>query len=368
MGNLVSIWLATSVWKDTGIRRGFRPNNRTISPTDTTIAGNRTLFCGRFNNLARFWSGLGNSTERHDPPRWKRADDRKRRIPFPDTSSSDQRHRGGIVLRHWKCIQRDLDLLVTGLHSLGRFRPSIPDSSGTCKAGFRHQSIPENQTGRNTGTAVQSVLYVGEYVLKMKARHVLKPALWLCALVALCFVAHAEVIDRIVAVVDGHIITLSDLRREREIRGELGDRAIDDNHILAGQLIENYLIEMQIADYPNIDVTDAEVDADLAQLRARGITASDTLRDAVRRRIRIQKFFDMKFRQLIRPTDEEILKYYDEVFVPEAQKRGLQSVPPLTNSEMATAIRENVIQERLDHEVTLWIEAIRRRSNVEIFD
>jgi len=193
-------------------------------------------------------------------------------------------------------------------------------------------------------------------------------SLWLCALVFFCFVMHSEVIDRIVAVVDGHIITLSDLRREREVRAQLGDRPIEDNHILAGQVIENYLIEMQIADYPNIDVTDAEVAADLEKLRSRGMTASQALRDAVRLRIRIQKFFDMKFRQLIRPTDDDIRKYYEEVFVPEARKRGLQSVPPLTNAEMVDALRENVIQEKLDHEVTLWIEAIRRRSNIEFFD
>jgi hypothetical protein len=214
-------------------------------------------------------------------------------------------------------------------------------------------------------------------------------SLWLCALVFFCFIMHSEVIDRIVAVVDGHIITLSDLRREREVRAQLGDRPIEDNHILAGQVIENYLIEMQIADYPNIDVTDAEVDADFQKLKLYRVTApgpdksrtvladssgrileisESQIRDAVRLRIRIQKFFDMKFRQLIRPTDDDIRKYYEEVFVPEARKRGLESVPPLTNAEMVDALRENVIQEKLNHEVTLWLEAIRRRSKIEFFD
>jgi hypothetical protein len=197
---------------------------------------------------------------------------------------------------------------------------------------------------------------------------ILPTSLWLCAVVLLCFTTQAEVIDRIVAVVEGHIITLSDLRQERDIRTQLGDRPIEDNHILAGQIIETYLVEMQIADYPDIDVSDTEVAADLEKVRARAMNPSPALRNAVRQRIRFQKFFDMKFRQLIRPTDEEIRKYYEEVFVPEARNRGLQSVPPLTNAEMANAVRENVIQERLDHEVTVWVEAIRRRSNIEIFD
>jgi hypothetical protein len=94
---------------------------------------------------------------------------------------------------------------------------------------------------------------------------------------------------------------------------------------------------------------------------------SNALRDAVRRRIRIQKFLDMRFRQSIRPTDDEIRKYYEDVFVPEARKRGLPSIPPLTDPDIANAIRENVIQEDLDENLEVWLEAVRRRSNVEIF-
>jgi parvulin-like peptidyl-prolyl isomerase len=187
--------------------------------------------------------------------------------------------------------------------------------------------------------------------------------------ISLCLVlaCDAEVLDRIVAVVEGRIITLSDLRQEREIRAQLGEKPIDDDKALARELVDSYLIERQIADYPNIDVTDAEVEAELKKINARAASVSD-LRDAVRRRIRIQNFFDIKFRQLIRPADDEIRKYYEEVFVPEARARGLQSILPLSDPEMTRAIRENVIQEKLNHEIEVWLEAIRRRSNVEVFD
>jgi hypothetical protein len=75
----------------------------------------------------------------------------------------------------------------------------------------------------------------------------------------------------------------------------------------------------------------------------------------------------MKFRQAIRPTDEAVRKYYEEIFVPEAKKRGLPSIPPLTDPQMLAAVRQNVIQETLDHEVDVWLEAIRRKSNLEVF-
>jgi hypothetical protein len=177
---------------------------------------------------------------------------------------------------------------------------------------------------------------------------------------------HAEILDRIVAVVDGRIITLSDLRQERNIRAQLSEKAIDDDLVLTKQLIDAFLIEQQISDYPNIDVSNADIDDDLQKLASRAV-ASDALRNGLRRRIRIQKFFDLKFRQFIRPTDDEIRKYYDEVFVPEARARGVKSIAPLTDPEMTNGIRENVIQESLDHEVDVWLEAIRRRSNIELF-
>jgi hypothetical protein len=178
---------------------------------------------------------------------------------------------------------------------------------------------------------------------------------------------HAEVIDRIVAVVDGHIFTLSDLRSEREMRARLGEPPIHQNPELAKELVDRYLIEQQIGDYPNVDVSEEEIEADL---QGAGSRANDPpgLRDAVRKRIRIQKFLDLKFAESIRPTDQQIRTYYDEVFVPAARARGLNDVPPLSDGELSRAVRDNVIQEALDREVTLWVAALRQRSNIEVFE
>ena len=186
-------------------------------------------------------------------------------------------------------------------------------------------------------------------------------------LVALCFVlpVKGEVIDRVVAVVEGHVITLSDLRQERTVRAQLGDKPIDDDKALAKELVDQYIIERQISDYPNIDVTDAEVNAELEKVKG---PVSDALRDATRHRIRMQKFIDVKFRQLIRPTDEEIQKYYQDVFVPQARAKGLEAIPPLSDPEMAAANRENVIEESVNHELDVWLEAMRRRSSIEVLE
>jgi hypothetical protein len=193
------------------------------------------------------------------------------------------------------------------------------------------------------------------------------PAL-LCAFVSLWFisVSHAEIIDRIVAVVDGQIITLSDLNQEREIRARLGEKPIDDDKALLEELIENKLIENQMADFPGVEVTDEEVEADLNKSQAKQGAATQPIWEAVRKRLRMQKYFDVRFRQFLRASDEEVRKYYEEVFVPEAQRRGVNPIPPL--EQVADMIRMNIIEEKLDHEVKIWLEAIRRRSNIEIFE
>jgi len=184
---------------------------------------------------------------------------------------------------------------------------------------------------------------------------------WLLA--SLCI--HAETIDKIMAVVDGHIITLGDARQERNIRLILGDNSIDDE-ALVQQLIESYLIETQLVGFPGIDVDEEEVAAELAKLSGKDGVTANALREAVHRRIRTARYLDVRFRQFLRPSEENVGKYYEEVFAPQARARGITLVPPL--DQVADAIRRNVIEEQLDHEVTVWLEAVRRRSDIEILN
>jgi hypothetical protein len=178
--------------------------------------------------------------------------------------------------------------------------------------------------------------------------------------------ARAEVIDKVVAVVDGHIITASDMRQERDILVRLSENPVDDDKALVHQLIDNYLIETQITDFPGIDVTDIDVDQELQKSVTREGAPSPALREAVRLRVRMRKYFEMRFVQFIQASDEDVSKYYKDVFVPEAEKRELNPIPPL--AQVTELIRNNVIQERLSHEINIWLEAIRRRSNIEVFE
>jgi hypothetical protein len=194
----------------------------------------------------------------------------------------------------------------------------------------------------------------------------MKRMLFLLCFLSLPMTIHGELLDRMVAVVDGHIITASDMRQEREILMRLGDKPIDDDKALIQHMIDNYLIEAQIADFPGVDITDADVDAELKNSVAREGPPSQAVREAIRLRLRMRKYFELRFGQFIRVSDEDVRKYYNDVFVPAAKERGLNPIPPI--EEVTDLIRNNVSQESLNHEINIWLEAIHRRSSIEVFE
>jgi parvulin-like peptidyl-prolyl isomerase len=175
--------------------------------------------------------------------------------------------------------------------------------------------------------------------------------------------AYAETLDRIVAIVDNRIVTLSDVRQENAIRAALGEKAIPDDEVVQ-QLIEALLIEGQLADFPGIDLDDTQITEMTSKVTKKDGITDGALRNAVLRRLRTARYFDLRFRQFLRATDEEIRNYYDSVFIPELKARGVNPVPSL--EQVSQAIRTNVIEEKLDREVTVWLDAVRRRSNIEI--
>lgn len=186
----------------------------------------------------------------------------------------------------------------------------------------------------------------------------------LFCLLFLITTAHAEIIDRIMAVVENRIITLSDLRGERTIRTVLGEPASEDDSILLRELIERTLIMNQLNEFPGVEIADQEIDGVMRQIPGGHTVPQSTLREAIRMRLRIAEFVDVRFRQFIRVTEEDSRKYYEEIFVPEVRARG-GAVPSL--EDVAVEIRKNVVEEKLDHDIDIWLESVRRRSSVEIY-
>jgi len=174
---------------------------------------------------------------------------------------------------------------------------------------------------------------------------------------------HAEVIDKIAAVVDGRIITLSDIRLEHEVQAVLGDPSETDEELLKS-MIDRALMEEEMAQFPSLDVSDDEVDERMKAITDfRGIDPSE-VRNAIVRKIQRRRYLELRYQQFIVVSSEEIEKEYETTFVPEAVKRGI-AVPELKDVE--DSLRMILFEKKVSQEVETSLRDQRARSNVESF-
>ena len=189
--------------------------------------------------------------------------------------------------------------------------------------------------------------------------------------IALCIlfsgnVLRADLIDRMLAVVDGRVVTLSDVRRHWEVARLFGDPVGSDESEQLKKVIEDLLIQGQIDQFPGLKVAEERVDEYIAQLPDTEAFTDEVIRDAVRKRLERIRYFDLRFRRFTQATDEEVANYYETVFLPEARARGLEPLPAL--DEVGDLIGENVIIEKADREVSAWTDSLIARSEIEVVE
>ena len=182
---------------------------------------------------------------------------------------------------------------------------------------------------------------------------------WCCPVSLL----HAEVIDKTAAVVDGRIITLSDIRLEHEVEAVLGDPS-ETNEELLKSMIDRALMEEEMAQFPSLDVSDDEVDERMKAITDFHGVAPEAVRSAIIRKIQRRRYLELRYQQFIVVSNEEIEKEYETIFVPEAKKRGIP-VPELKDIE--GNLRMIISEKKVSEEVEMSLRDLRARSNVESF-
>ena len=160
---------------------------------------------------------------------------------------------------------------------------------------------------------------------------------------------------------DSFIITLSDIRKERAIQSAIGNDAGSDDAV-AEALIERHLVEEQIAQFRQIEIPEQEVTERLRLIGNHAGVSDDDLRTAVTGELRRHEFMVERFEQFIRVSDEELLKYFNETYAPELRRRG-EPVP--SAEEGMQAVRQNVVALKVNEEIEVWLNDLKRRSLIE---
>jgi peptidyl-prolyl cis-trans isomerase SurA len=185
--------------------------------------------------------------------------------------------------------------------------------------------------------------------------------------------ARAEIVDRIVAVIDRDVITLSEAEQASEFLALRGQEALPQADVVE-RLIESRLIEREVGRYPEEAVPDEQVDAALDSLRAsfpsptafsaalsaRGLT-EDELAVLIRKQLTIQRYLESRFRPLVFVTDDEIERYYGDVLIPDVTAAG-ESAPPLAGVE--SGIRRILEERAFNRRIDEWIARLKSRSQI----
>jgi hypothetical protein len=118
----------------------------------------------------------------------------------------------------------------------------------------------------------------------------------------------AEVIDRVLAVVSGDLITLSDVTAARDLGLESSDGAADPTRAILSKLIDRELVLAEVERYGPPEPTADAIDAGVRAVRARfpsaeayeaALTRSGIdeahLRETLRQDLRIRAYEDQRF-------------------------------------------------------------------------
>jgi hypothetical protein len=202
--------------------------------------------------------------------------------------------------------------------------------------------------------------------------------------------ASAVVLDRVVAVVNNQAILVSDLDEEIRLSvldpGQVGQGVLTRQRALE-QLIERALIQQQIREEDERAAvpTQAEVNARLAEIRkevpacihencatdagwkaflaAHGLTPG-RVESYLRYRVQILRFIELRFRQGIQISPQEVESYYRETLLP--QYAAGEAVPAL--DKVAPRIQEILLQRQVNVLFDDWLQKLRKQGEVEVLD
>ena len=195
-----------------------------------------------------------------------------------------------------------------------------------------------------------------------------------------------KVIDQILVLVDGDIITRSDLiwnmALEPKSPSPAGPISSDLLSLELDVTINQRLIAHEAARVPSAELTRDEVSKRQTELIAQfpseaafrqriesvGLT-SEKLEELVRELIARERFIDFRFRSFVFVTEQEIQAYYDKELVPKIRAQG--AVPPGLDAELPNEkrkIRDSITEilkaEKIEQEESRWLKDATQRAEI----
>jgi hypothetical protein len=181
-----------------------------------------------------------------------------------------------------------------------------------------------------------------------------KPLLYVVLLCVLCaLVVNGEVIERILAVVDGRPVLLSEVRLVEALRGLPREAALE-------QLIDERLMFREAARLAPTALSAEDEERAFESLRPRAAAllpgAEADLRRLAHRQAVNLRYVDFRFRPQVRVTEEAVRTAY------EAELAGLPDAPTL--EAVSATLRARLETRSLDEKIEAWVKELRAAAEI----
>jgi hypothetical protein len=194
----------------------------------------------------------------------------------------------------------------------------------------------------------------------------------------------ADVIDRIVATVNGHVILQSDLDEALCYEALLSGRSLsqftdDDRRAALDRLIDQELLgeQMKSASFQHASGEEAATQiSEARKLYPEAVTAEGweavlakfgltekALTAHVQQQIDLMRLVDARLRPAVQIDSKSIEAYYREKFVPQLRKSGAGEV---SLADVSGQIRELLTEEKVNELMVSWLQSLRSESKVSL--
>jgi hypothetical protein len=191
---------------------------------------------------------------------------------------------------------------------------------------------------------------------------------------------NAEEIDRLLAAVNGSVITDGDLKLAQNLYALVlfGRTGVDISpQEQLNRVIDLELLRQELENFPVAAADEKRVEQRLEELtqayaeigglsfllRRLGLQYGE-LEGYVRLQTSILRFVDLRFRPFVTVSDEEIQSYFTDRLIPKLRQTGAP-LPELP--EVSANISEILVEEKVNASLDRWVVDMRRHSQIEFF-
>ena len=191
---------------------------------------------------------------------------------------------------------------------------------------------------------------------------------------------NAATVDRVAAVIDRQVLTVSEVTQMVELRffpRKTNQSEDDYRHDVLEALIAQALRFRDVERFGAQDISKDSIEsrlrditgrfpspADFDAAMKRAELTPDEVRALVKRELQVEAYVQERFSPLVFVSSDEIETYYNKTWTAQRRQRGLP-VPPL--AQVSEEIRALLKSTRLQTEIDEWTTQLRARANVDIY-